>query len=502
VVTKLRHPGRREQDKTLALQSMRFEHIMQGVRDYAILLIDSQGRIESWNAGAEALLGYGAGEAIGREISFFFTPEDREHHAAETELRQATLNGNATDNRWHMRKDGRRLWVSGLVMRLENDASEHVGYCKIMQDATRLRRLLDELEEKARLLNLAPVMVRNLDHRISYWNEACTRLYGYTREEALGRISYELLKTQHPRPLSDIIQHVLKEGIWQGEIVQTARNGREITMATTWVLNKNEKGDPVSILIANNEITEQKNVEKALRGRTIQLAHANHELERFTAVISHDLQSPLFKISGHASDIAKGLGSRLEEATRKQLKYIESASHRLSDLVKELLEFARAGRAQPHLEQVSMQDVIQDVVDDLSRTYPDARSAVHVQDLPTVEADPLLIYQLIQNLISNALKYRGPDAPVIDITVHERPTEFQFCIRDNGMGIAPENLAKAFDMFQRLNKDPAIAGSGIGLATSKRAVESHGGQITIESKLGAGTAVCFTLPKRMEKPAL
>jgi PAS domain S-box-containing protein len=494
--SEIRRPGRRLEDKALAQQSMRFEHIMQSVRDYAIVLMDPDGRIERWNSGAEVLLGFSSGEIAGKHLSLFFVPEDREHRVADFELQQATLQGHASDTRWHQKKDGSRVWVSGMVMRLENDAGRHIGYCKIMQNAMQLRKLLDELEEKARLLDLAPVMVRDLNHRITYWNKACERLYGYSAEEAIGQISHKILKTQFSKPVEDIIADVMSEGVWHGELMQVNRAGREIILATTWVLNRNPEGIPSSILVANNEITEQKNTERALRARTSQLAQANQELERFTSVISHDLQAPLFKMAGYAAELSKGLGATLDETSRNKLDYLEKACERLTGLVKEVLGFARAGRAQPQLEPLSLQDVVDDVVTDLSRNFPDARSAVRAENLPTVMADSLLIYQLMQNLISNALKYRSERPLEIRISAQEREQEVVICVKDNGIGIETENLARAFDMFQRLNVDPSVPGSGIGLATSKRVVESHGGHITIDSQRGVGTKVCFALPKQ------
>jgi signal transduction histidine kinase len=203
--------------------------------------------------------------------------------------------------------------------------------------------------------------------------------------------------------------------------------------------------------------------------------------------------------------LTNDFGDKLDDAGKEFLEIIVQSSDRMTRLINELLEFATAGKVEFAKEPVSLSQMLSDIQADLSFLIKERNVKVSVQsDLPAVQGDPVRLSQVWRNLISNSIKYNDKRDPTIDIGFHERDgthVEYEFYVKDNGIGIAERLLGEIFLPFRRATTDPQYEGTGIGLAIVKRVLEFHGGRIQVESKLGEGTTFRFTLPKPSTVPS-
>jgi PAS domain S-box-containing protein len=279
-----------------------------------------------------------------------------------------------------------------------------------------------------------------------------------------------------------------------------------------------ESGRTVGEVLVFTDITERKKTEESLAQRTVELTRSNAELEQFAFVASHDLQEPLRKIQAFGDRLkAKCDLASLGEG-REYLERMQNAAARMRRLIDDLLTFSRViSRTEP-FAPVDLTKVTREVLSDLEVRIEKSRATVHVGELPTIEADPLHMRQLLQNLIGNALKFHEPDAqPVVNIeakivtgsanssetaffrrnSMRDRTAENQFCeltVKDNGIGFEEKYLDRIFAVFQRLHGRQEYEGTGIGLAVCRRIVDRHGGTITARSKPGEGATFVVTLP--------
>ncbi len=239
------------------------------------------------------------------------------------------------------------------------------------------------------------------------------------------------------------------------------------------------------------EIEIRKRAEYELRELTSELKHSNTSLRNFTHVISHDLKSPLFTIGGFANRLARRYRGKLDEGADEIIDEIVSGVNRMSDLIRDLLDYSQAVTKKMQFKTVSCTEVVEKALSNLEAIIDSNQAEVTYGGLPTVMADSSQLISLFQNLIDNAIKYRRAARPIIHISAEQKENEWLFSIRDNGIGIDPENAERIFGMFQRLNTDRP--GTGIGLATCKEIVERHGGRIWVVSNTGDGTVLSFTL---------
>ena len=238
--------------------------------------------------------------------------------------------------------------------------------------------------------------------------------------------------------------------------------------------------------------------EKKLRDENRQgqeeLARSNRDLEQFAYVASHDLQEPLRMVATYTQLLAERYQGKLDENAEKYIHYAVDGALRMQTLVQDLLAFSRVGRGGFNLKPVDLRPVLETVQQNLKAAIEESGAQVQFEQLPTVVADRSLLIQLFQNLVGNAIKFRGSTAPVIRVTAEKKAKEWTLSVRDNGMGIAPEHAEIIFVIFKRLHTHSEYPGSGIGLAICKKIVEQHGGRIWVESQPGQGCTFKFTLP--------
>jgi PAS domain S-box-containing protein len=242
------------------------------------------------------------------------------------------------------------------------------------------------------------------------------------------------------------------------------------------------------------DITERKRTQRALEKRTAELAIKNAELETFAYVASHDLQEPLRMVAGYATLLARRYSGVIDEDADEFLRYITQGVGRMQRLVKDLLALCRLGTAEAdRANEVNVARVIDYVCSNLELAIEDSGASIRCETLPTVQFNDTRLIQLMQNLIGNALRYRGQTPPEIRITAEREPDAWRFAVRDNGIGFEMRDAQRIFEPFRRLQRGDD-GGTGIGLAICKKIVEGRGGRIWAESAPGSGSTFYFTVP--------
>lgn len=428
-----------------------------------------------------------------------------------------------------VRTDEKLLGVGAVVV----DLTEQKRAERSLRDAQ--RRLAGQLTFTRSVTDNIAEGIYAVDQtgKTTMVNPAAERLLGYSASEMLGRDMHELVHFQHADRT-----HFKKENCPLLRVIHTGQSMRAdddsftrkdgsifpVAYASTPLI---EDDRVVGAVVAFHDITNQKAAEAALRrsrdeleqlvdARTaalqsaaselqaanVRLELSNRELQDFASVASHDLQEPLRKIQAFGDRLSTTNASTLSADGQDYLKRMLNAAGRMQTLINDLLSFSRiTTKAQP-FSKVDLAQIARDVLGDLETAIERAGATVSLDPLPTVEADPIQMRQLLQNLIGNALKFHKPGvAPIVRIGA-EIPSDNQTCeihVADNGIGFDEKYLDRIFNVFQRLHSRAAYEGTGIGLAVCRKIAERHGGSITARSKTGGGATFIVTLPMQHEK---
>lgn len=331
-------------------------------------------------------------------------------------------------------------------------------------------------------------------------NQAGARIFGYeTSEDIVGLDSVLILVAPHEL---DRLRHYT-EARMRGEDVPTTFEwqGRRRDGGLIWVDSKVQlidwDGGP-ALQATLYDITSRKQSEATLARYAGELARSNAELEQFAYVASHDLQEPLRMIASYTQLLARRYRGRLNADADEFMTYVIDGVARMQQLLKDLLAYSRAGTHGRTCEPTDCTAVLTSVLANLRLAIEESAAVVTYDALPTVMADPTQLAQLLQNLIGNAIKYRGPAPPRVHVSAVGQPGRWCFAVRDNGLGIDPQFAERIFVIFQRLHARHEYSGTGIGLAICKKIVERHGGQIWVDSAPGQGATFYFTLPAAAE----
>jgi PAS domain S-box-containing protein len=326
--------------------------------------------------------------------------------------------------------------------------------------------------------------------RVLYASASTTRVFGYQPEELVGRNEWELI---HPEDQDDslrVLQKVLSEPPgpvhWYGRL---RRRDGTYTWVESTVFNLLVEPEIRAIVVSHRDASARRSVEEERQQHTDELARANLELQEFAHTAAHDLRDPLTSISGFTHLLAQR--AQMDNQTKEIVQLILHGTERMAIMIDDLLSFASAGAIRPR-QRVELGNAAAQAVRNLSQAIKVSRAKMTLDQLPIVSANEGHLVSLFQNLIGNALKYRGKDCPEIHITAERCNPNWVIKIKDNGLGIAPENHARVFMPLTRLS-NPDIPGTGLGLAVCKKIVEGLGGTIWVESELGQGSTFCFTI---------
>ena len=506
--------------------------------DDAIISKDLMGTINAWNRGAEKVFGYSASEAVGKPMLMLFPP-DRAHE--EPDILARIRRGESVEHfeTVRVRKDGKRIDVSATISPIRDGNGGIVGASKVARDITERKqaeaRLAEQTEElslqteellrsqqslETQTLMLQSVLdsigeglvVVDETGKFTLWNPAATKIVGMGAEnvpagEWNAHYGVYMPDTVTPFPAE---QNPLLRAT-RGETCTAEMYLRNAELESgVWIESnanplKSKDGSVCGGVIAFRDITQRKINEREIRAlnedleerveqRTEELKASNLELEAFTYSVSHDLRAPLRHIGGFSRILMEDFGAGMEPEALSHLQRIEDGTHRMGLLVDELLNLARIGRHALKLEVTALNPIIEEVISMLQPEVNGRMVEWKVAQLPSAMCDPVLIKQVFQNLIANALKFTRPrERAVIEISHRQENGQILVLIRDNGVGFSMKYQDKLFGVFQRLHRAEDFEGTGIGLATVKRIVHKHGGRIWAEAELDKGATFYFTL---------
>src|SRR4051794_14615202 len=420
--------------------------LIGAVTEYAIFLLDTEGRVQTWNEGARRIKGYEAHEIVGEHFSRFYLKEDRERDHPASELEIAAAEGRYEEEGWRLRKDGSRFWASVVITALRDETGTLIGFGKVTRDLT-ARRLAEEqlrvsasslanANEQLQQFRLMVASVRDyaifmLDAGgyITTWNEGARHIKGYEETEVIGRhfsIFYTAEDRNRNHPAEEL-EVAVREGRYEEEGWRLRKDGTTFWASVVITALRNEHGVLVGFGKVTRDLTERRAAEEGLR-------EVNRELERFASAAAHDLSEPLHTIVGLADLTERRAGDALDAESLEYLDHVSDGARRLRLLVDALLEYSRASQRELHRTEVSIADAVRHVVDALSLQITETKgTVVYVPEaLPVVAADGPMLELVIQNLISNALKFRGQEPPHVEISARCDDGVWCLEISDNG----------------------------------------------------------------------
>ncbi len=484
--------------------------LLEGIRDYAVLMLDADGKIASWNPGAEKIYGYAPSEALGRHVSELFTPEDIAAGRPARVLASVQHADRTEDQAWRVRKDGSRFWADVVYTALRDDADRLRGYSVVARDVTEGKRAEEAMRaSEARfrgLLELAPdaIVIVEPDGRIVLANSQAQQLFGYGPEELLGQ-HVEILLPEHLRSMhvghrSSFTSAPRTRPMGVGlDLAGRRKDGTTFPVEIS--LSPMKTDDGFLVMSAIRDITDRKRAEARIKAlnedlgrRVAELAAVNKELEAFSYSVSHDLRSPLRSIDGFSQALLEEYSGTIDDQGQDYLRRVRAATQRMGELIDDLLNLSRVTRRELHREAIDLSTLARQIVSQLQKADPYRSAEFTIADELIVFADSHLMRVALENLLGNAWKFTGkePMARIaLGVTEHDgRPTYF---VRDNGVGFDMAYSSKLFGAFQRLHRSTEFPGTGIGLATVQRIINRHGGRIWADAEIGKGATFYFTL---------
>jgi len=362
-------------------------------------------------------------------------------------------------------------------------------------------RNLAQIENRYRaLLESAPeaMVISDASGCIQLVNGQTEKLFGYRREELIGKAVEILVPTQfrakHPSHRTGYHGNPHTRSMGEGlELRGLRKDGREFPVEI--MLSPLETADGILVTAVVRDITERKKSQEDLMQTVGELKRSNDELERFAYVASHDLQEPLRMVASYTQLLAKRYAGRLDQDADEFIAYAVDGSNRMQRLINDLLAYSRAGSSRTKPQRICSQLALTEALVNLQATIAESGATVTYDALPEVTMDETQLTQVFQNLIGNAVKYRGTEAPRVHISASSvAGVESIFSVQDNGLGIDPQFFEKIFVLFQRLHGRGEFEGTGIGLAICKKMLERLGGRIWVESKPNVGSTFHFAVP--------
>lgn len=343
----------------------------------------------------------------------------------------------------------------------------------------------------------AIVAITDIKGTITYVNKKFCEISKYSPEELIGQNHRIINSGFHPKEFFRKMYRTIGNGkVWRAQIRNRAKDGSIYWVDTTIVPLTNREGKLTRYLAIRFDISEQKKTEEELIKALLDVEQSNSELEQFAYIASHDLQEPLRMIGSYSQLLTRRYKGQLDAKADQYISYITEGVERMQTLIMDLLQYSRTATNKEDLKPVDLNTVMEEVLTDLKVAVEGSHAQIKAGSLPTLKASHTQLRQLFQNLIGNAIKFRGNEAPVIEVRANEEVEQWLFSIKDNGIGIDPEFSERIFMIFQRLNDRDQYPGTGIGLAVCKKIVERHGGKIWIESEAGKGSDFLFTIPKK------
>jgi PAS domain S-box-containing protein len=458
--------------------------------------IAPNGEITDVNVATENITGFSREKLIGTDFSNYFTEPEK----AKEGYLKVFKEGSVTDYPLEIRhRDGHVTPVIYNASVYRDEASNVIGVFAAARDITERKRA----EEAVKLANaynrslieasLDPLVTISPDGRITDVNAATEKVTGHSRAELIGT-DFSNYFTDPDKAREGYMQ-VFKEGsVTDYPLKLRHRAGHITPVVYNASVYRDEAGRVSGVFAAARDVTELNKAEEALKQKIAEVERSNAELEQFAYVASHDLQEPLRMVTSYVNLIDRRYKDKLDKDANEFIGYTVEGATRMQQMINDLLAYSRIGTRGKPFEPSDMELILEHALKNLKITIQESDAVVTHDPLPTINADDLQITQIFQNLIGNAIKFRGDRQPRVHVSAEKKGDEWIFSVKDNGIGIEPQYFDRIFIIFNRLHTRAEYPGSGIGLAICKKIVERHRGRIWIESKPGEGSTFYFTIP--------
>ncbi|WP_167772531.1 sensor histidine kinase [Ramlibacter henchirensis] len=490
-----------ETNPSSASIDQRLQLLVEAVVDYGIFLLDPDGRIVSWNSGAQKLKGWTREEILGRHFSIFYPPDAVARGWPDEELRRAIAGGRFEDEGWRVRKDGTRFWANVVITALHDPTTgELAGFAKVTRDLTERRRHEEELtasEERLRLLvdsiSDHAVFMLDAEGRIQSWNRGAELINGYTGSEIVGKhfsVFFSLEDRRAGKPARELEQ-ARNHGVFEDEGWRIRKDGSRFWGKVVVRTVYGRDGELVGFAKVTQDLSLQRRLEE--------MEQSTQRTNEFLAMLAHELRNPLAPIR-NAVTILQKIDAQVPEQVRKLRDIIDRQAAQLTRLVDDLLDVSRlaTGKIKLRHELVDIGDVVARSIE-TARPLIEARRHQLEQVGPSehllVDGDSTRLAQVLQNLLVNAAKYT-PEGGQISVSARRTGNAVEVAVQDNGRGIAPHELDRIFELFAQGDGDHAgDSGLGVGLALARALVQMHGGSMKAQSEgPGRGSTFSFRLP--------
>ncbi len=492
---------RQQAEQALRDSENRFRILVQNLPDYAIFTIDPNGIITEWTEGAQRVKGYTAEEVIGKHISMFFAPHDLEAGVLEREMAKAAQTGRAELERLSIRKGGEQFWVNEIATAIHNADGQLIGFTKISRDITRQRRSQEALRQSEERLQI--ILDSITDHAlittdtrtiIAGWNPGAQELFGFTAEEAIGQ-PIAIIFTPEDRAAGapeKEAETARQQGRAADERYHQRKDGSRMYVSGVISPLFDADGQLMGYVKVARDLTQRKQMEQELRD-------ADQRKDEFLAMLAHELRNPLAPIRS-ALQIMTLTGEENKGVAPAVTMMSRQVEH-LVRLIDDLLDVSRISRGKVELrrERIELRAVVEQALEAANHEYKlrGRRLSVSLSASPIyVNGDATRLMQVVANLLTNGARYTHVNGHVW-LNVKEIDGQAVVRVRDDGIGLAPDQLSNIFNLFVQVDTalDRSQGGLGLGLTLVKKLVEMHGGRVEAYSEgLGKGSEFIVSLP--------
>lgn len=488
-----------------------------------IWLIDENNYTILVNKKMADILEYSPEEMTGKQNYVFM--DDEWKLKAKENIADRKLGMHENHDFKYITKSGREVWANLSTNPVFDEQGIYRGALAMVTDITDRKKAKTELIKRDSQLTLAAEMAK-----LGYWEHDLLKdeftfndqFYAIFKTTAAAVGGYTMSSARysemfiHPDD-RDIVRQSVAEAVASNDTSFSFNAAHRIIYATgeegyisvNFFIVKDEQGRTIKNFGVNQDITANKLIEIRLNELNLdlqkqakELAISNAELEQFAYVTSHDLQEPLRMVTSFLTQLDKKYGTVIDDKGKQYIAFAVDGAKRMRQIILDLLEFSRVGKMEDKQEAVDLNEVVADILVLFRKTIKDQTAAVIIDSLPVIQSYKTPLRQVFQNLLSNALKYSKEGTPCqVTITAEKSGTHWQFAVTDNGIGIDNEYFDKIFIIFQRLHNKDEYSGTGMGLAVTKKIVESIGGKIWVQSEEGKGSTFYFTIPEMIAVPS-
>jgi len=500
---------RRDAERHLARMEARYRGLLEAAPD-AMVVVNAGGEIVLLNLQAEKQFGYRRDELLGQPVTNII-PEgfaerlitDGARSAAEALAQQIGAGIELVGRRQNGSEFPIELMLSPL------DSAEGILVTAAIRDVTARHadhealRASEEWHRMAVEVTEMGTWIWDIEKSEFSWSDQFRKMFGLTADSTFD--SQTVLQIIHPDDRAGVEQST-KNAIEWGSPYEFEHRVIWPDSSVHWIasrggVRRNPEGVVVSLQGATFDITERKAAQnaigqrEAMQSRAAELTRSNDDLQQFAYVAAHDLQEPLRMVSSYTQLLAERYKGRLDADADQYIAFAVNGAQRMQMLIEDLLAYCQVGTAAKDLRETSTSDALNEALLNLKGGIDESGAEVTYAPLPTLIADRAQLVQLFQNVVGNAIKYRGAEPPRVHVSAKKNQAgEWIFSLRDNGLGIDPKHFDKIFVMFKRLHSRGTFSGTGIGLTLCKKIAERHGGRMWVESMPGKGSTFYLMLP--------